>query len=371
MKNPLLFAALLAGALSANAQQYEFKPLTEIKCTPVVSQGKTGTCWSFSTTSFLEAEVLRKTGKAIDLSEMYNVRHTYPKKAWNFIMRQGHAQFGEGGLNHDVINSARDFGIVPQSAYTGLVDGQTTFDHTAMVAELETLVKANADADKSPDPDWKAKVDAILDRYMGKDVNQFQYEGKSYTPKSFLEMTGIKTNDYVAITSFTNAPVYKPFILDIPDNFAYGQFYNLPLDEFVQNVDNALEKGFTVALDADVSETTFSGQHGIAVIPENPADAKAILTEIKPEKKVTPELRQQEFENFHTTDDHLMHIVGKMKDQKGNLYYKVKNSWGSDPARVANGGFVYMSVPYLRLKAISVLVHKDALTAKTKKSLGI
>jgi bleomycin hydrolase len=238
-----------------------------------------------------------------------------------------------------------------------------------MVGELEALVKANADPSKKPDPNWQKQVNEILDANMGKDVTEFTYGGKKYTPKSFLEMTGLKLQDYVTITSFTHRPFYINFILDIPDNFAYGSFYNVPLDEFVKVVDNALEKGYTVALDADVSEKTFSGKSGVAVIPESDTDAKAILTEIKPEKKVTQELRQAEFENFNTTDDHLMHIVGKMKDQKGNIYYKVKNSWGSE--NVANSGFVYMSVPYLRLKAISVMVNKNALDGNVRKKLTI
>lgn len=365
MKRILLSGAMILAAISGNAQKYEFQTVTDISCTPVVSQGQTGTCWSFSSTSFLEAEIIRTTGKKIDLSEMYNVRHTYPKKAWNYIMRQGNAQFGEGGLNHDVINSAMDFGIVPQSAYPGLVNGQTAYNHGKMVAELETLVKANA---KKPEAGWQQKVTAILDADMGKDITEFTYEGKTYTPKSFLAMTGLKLNDYVTVTSFTHRPFYSTFILDIPDNFACGSFYNMPLDEFVKVVDDALAKGYTVALDADVSEKTFSGQTGVAVIPENDADSKAILTEIKPEKNVTQEFRQSEFENFNTTDDHLMHIVGKLKDQKGNTYYKVKNSWGSN---TANGGFIYMSLPYLKLKAISVMVSKDAIDGGLRKKLGI
>ena len=371
MKQTLLNISLFALALSAYSQKYEFQPVKEIACAAVVSQGQTGTCWSFSSTSFLEAEIIRTTGKQIDLSEMYNVRHTYPKKAWNYVMRQGKAQFGEGGLNHDVINSARDFGLVPQSAYSGLVGGQTTYDHSKMAQELETLLKENADGSKKPSPTWSADVDRILDNSMGKEITEFTYEGKKYTPKSFLEMTKLNLNNYVTITSFTHVPFYRSFILDIPDNFSYGSFYNMPLDEFVQNIDNALDKGFTVALDADVSEKTFSSKNGVAVVPNESADAAAILTEIKPEMKITQEFRQQEFQNFNTTDDHLMHIVGKMKDQKGNIYYKVKNSWGAENARVAHGGYVYMSVPYLRLKAISVLVHKDALMAKTKKSLAL
>lgn len=368
MKRNLLSIALLTIAFSAYSQKYEFQTVKDIEATPVISQGQTGTCWSFSSTSFLEAEIIRISGKQIDLSEMYNVRHTYPKKAWNYVMRQGKAQFSEGGLNHDVITSAQKFGIVPVSAYSGLVGNTTTLDHSKMVAELETLLKPYADPSKKLDPKWKKEVSDILDNYMGKDVTEFTYEGRTYTPKTFLQMTKLNLDDYVTISSFTHEPFYKKFILDIPDNFAYGSFYNLPLDEFIQNIDNALDKGYTLALDADVSEATFSAKSGIAVIPENEADKKAILSEIKKEKNITPEFRQQEFENFNTTDDHLMHIVGKLKDQKGNLYYKVKNSWGTDKG---NGGYVYMSVPYMKLKAISVLVNKNALTSKTQKELGI
>ncbi|MDQ7960288.1 C1 family peptidase [Flavobacterium lindanitolerans] len=369
MRQTFLPIALLAFAFSAYSQKYEFQTIKDIEATPVISQDITGTCWSFSSTSFLEAEIIRTTGRKIDLSEMYNVRNTYPKKAWNYVMRQGKAQFGEGGLNHDVINSAMQFGLVPLTAYSGLVGNATKHDHSKMVKELEDLLKKYADPSKKLDPKWKTEVEAILDKYMGANVTEFTYDGKKYTPKSFLEMTKLNLKDYVTITSFTNEPYYKTFILDIPDNFSNGSFYNMPLDEFVQNVDNALDKGYTLALDADVSEKTFSGKNGIAVIPENEADEKTILTEIKPEKNITPEFRQQEFENFNTTDDHLMHIVGKVKDQKGNIYYKVKNSWGSK--NLGNDGYIYMSVPYLRLKAISVLLHKDGLLKKTKKELGV
>jgi bleomycin hydrolase len=184
-------------------------------------------------------------------------------------------------------------------------------------------------------------------------------------------MTQLKLDDYVTITSFTHEPFYNSFILNVPDNFSNGIFYNLPLDEFVRNIDNALEKGYTLALDSDVSEKTFSGKYGIAVIPENESDEKIILTEIKREKTITSAFRQQEFENFNTTDDHLMHIVGTVKDQKGTLYYKVKNSWGSDKLTSGHDGYIYMSVPYLKLKAISVLVHKDALLKNTRKEIKL
>lgn len=356
-------------AFSGFSQTYEFQTVKDIDANAVISQDNTGTCWSFSTTSFLEAEIIRQTGKHIDLSEMYNVRNTYPKKAWVYIMRQGKAQFGEGGLAHDVINSAADYGIVPQSVYTGKLSPNDPYNHAELTAVLESMLKTYvANPGKKLSPQWKDAINSVLDVYMGKNVTEFTYEGKKYTPKSFMEMTKLKPADYVTLSSFTHTPFYKTFLLDIPDNFSNGLFYNLPLDEFVQNIDNALDKGYSIALDCDVSEPTFSGKNGMAVVPENEADAKAILTEIKPEKNITPEYRQAEFENMTTTDDHLMHITGKVKDQKGNVYYKVKNSWGTKSGK---DGYVYMSAAYLKLKAISVLLHKDGLTAKTRSVLGI
>jgi len=368
MKKNIITISLLAISFIGFSQNYEFSTIKDIEANPVISQDNTGTCWSFSTTSFLESEIIRLTGKHIDISEMYNVRNTYPKKAWNYVMRQGKAQFGEGGLAHDVIYSAQDFGIVPNEVFKGnQIDNK--YNHAEMVAVLESMLKTYvSNPGKKLSPNWKDAVNAVLDVYMGKNVSEFTFEGKKYTPKSFLEFTKINPENYVTISSYTNEPYYKPFLLDIPDNFSNGLFYNLPLDEFIANVDNAIDNGYTLAIDADVSENTFSGKNGIAVIPANEEDAKLILTEIKPEKNITPEFRQAEFENFDTTDDHLMHIVGKVKDQKGNIYYKVKNSWGT---KAGKDGFIYMSVPYVKLKSISVLLHKDGLLKKTKTSLEL
>ncbi len=369
MKKTLLSLAFVALSINGFSQTYEFQTIKDIEANPVISQDQTGTCWSFSTTSFLEAEIIRITGKHIDLSEMYNVRNTYPKKAWNYVMRQGKAQFGEGGLAHDVINSAREFGVVPQSVYTGKLATYETYNHAEMTAVLESMLKTYVEnPGKKLSPQWKEAISAVLDVYMGKNLTEFTYEGKKYTPKSFFETTKIKPENYITISSFSNEALYKPFLLPIPDNFSNGLFYNLPLEEYIQNIDNAIDKGYTLALDCDVSEPTFSGKIGVAAVPENDADNKSILTEIKPEKSITPEYRQAEFENLSTQDDHLMHIVGKVKDQKGNIYYKVKNSWG---AKAGKDGFVYMSIAYLKLKSISVLLHKDALVSKTKTNLGL
>lgn len=362
--------SMLFLAMGASAQKYGFKTIIDLESLPVTSQGNTGTCWSFSTSSFLESEIQRISGKTIDLSEMYNVRHTYPKKIENYITRQSKAQFGEGGLAHDVINSVRDYGLVPQQVYDGYM-GQDTYNHQELFKALQGLINVYAKSNGPITTNWKPITEYILDTYMGKDVTQFTYEGKSYTPMSFLQMTGINPNDYLTITSFANQKDYDSFILNIPDNFSNGSMYNLPLQEYIDNIDHALEQGYTLSLDCDVSEKGFSSKAGVAFVAKDPNDNEKGLTEIITEKQITPEYRLQEFLSFDTNDDHLMHIVGKVEDKKGNIYYKVKNSWGSEAPKVGNDGYIYMSLAYLKLKSISVLVHKDALTNQTKANLKI
>jgi len=371
MKNNILLFTFLFISIIGFSQSYEFKTVVDIDATDVISQDNTGTCWSFSTSSFLESEIIRLTGKRIDLSEMYSVRQTYPKKAWNYVMRQGHAQFSEGGLAHDVINSISDFGIVPNSAYTGLNGDEETHNHS----EMENSIKLVLDTYiKSPDKyetNWSQDVEQILDTQLGKNITFFNYEGIQYSPESFLEMTTINPEDYITVTSFTQAPFYSKFILNIPDNFSNGSFYNVPLDDMISIMNHALENGFSIELDCDVSEKTFSSKYGVAIIPEDSNKNKKALTSIQKEKDITQEYRQQEFENYHTTDDHLMHITGILKDQNGTTYYKVKNSWGNNPERVTNGGYIYMSEAYMKLKTISVMIHKDALTSEMATTLKL
>ncbi|WP_203256562.1 C1 family peptidase [Hyunsoonleella ulvae] len=372
MLKRLFFFLIATFSLSfIQAQEaYKFTEVIDLDATPVISQGNTGTCWSFSSTSFLESEIIRLTGKQIDLSEMYTVRNTYPKKAENFVMRQGKAQFSEGGLAHDVMNSVAAYGLVPNSAYSGLLFNEVNHNHAELSAVLRSMVETYVDnPGRTLSKKWKGAVDAVLSVYMGKNPKSFEYEGKTYTPQSFLEMTKLNPNDYVSITSFTHAPFYSKFILNIPDNWSNGSFYNVPLDEMMTTIDNALENGFTVELDCDVSERTFSSEYGVAVIPENPENNKKALEAIYPEKQITQAYRQDEFENYTTTDDHLMHITGVLKDQNGTKYYKVKNSWGTDASRNANGGYMYFSESYMRLKAISITIHKDAIKKKTMEQL--
>lgn len=372
MKSLQVFFFILFLTTITQAQVYEFTPIVEQESLPVISQDNTGTCWSFSTSSFLESEIIRITGKKIDLSEMYQVRQTYPLKAENFIHRQGKAQFSEGGLAHDVLNSIKEYGMVPAESYLGLRINENKHNHAEMVEVIEAMLKTYVNnTSKKISPQWKPAISAVLDVYLGAIPREFVYEGKKYTPKTFQEMTGIAPDNYVTLTSFTHAPFYKPMILNIPDNFSNGMMYNLPLDEFMANIDFALSEGFTLSLDCDVSEPTFSAKTGVAVIPKNSDDAKLIVSELKPEKEITQSYRQEEFENYSTTDDHLMQLVGKAKDQNGNIYYKVKNSWGSNPSRVAYDGYIYMSASYMRLKSISVLLHKEGILPATKTAVKL
>lgn len=373
MRHFLFFFGILFSYSSIFAQEaYKFTDVIDLEATPVISQGRTGTCWSFSTSSFLESEIIRLTGKEIDLSEMYTVRNTYPNKAENFVMRQGKAQFSEGGLAHDVLNSVRDYGLVPNDAFSGLFENQSNHNHAEMVAVIKSMLTTYVDnPGRKLSKKWRTAVDAVLDIYLGKNVNSFTFEGKTYTPQSFLEMTKINPDDYVNITSFTHADYYSNFILNIPDNWSYGSFNNVPLDEMMATINHALENGFTVELDCDVSERSFSSKDGVAVIPLSPANNKKALQGIYPEKKITQDFRQDEFENFTTTDDHLMHITGMVKDQNGTVYYKVKNSWGTDPERTTHNGYVYFSESYMRLKTISITLHKEGLTDTTKQNLKL
>ncbi|WP_456377930.1 C1 family peptidase [Lutibacter sp.] len=270
------------------------------------------------------------------------------------------------------MNSIASKGLVPESAYSGLLNNTTMHNHSKLIPNLKIVLDAYIKNDKnSAYPNWRTAVDSILDANLGKVPENFMYNGEFYNPKSFLKMTKVNTSDYVTLTSFTHQPYNSKFILNIPDNFSNGTFYNIKLEQLVNVVDNALKNGYTLALDCDVSEKTFSQKFGIAVIPKNIENNEKSLTYIVTEATITPAYRQQEFENYNTTDDHLMHIIGLVKDQNGTEYYKVKNSWGTTGDRIGNGGYIYMSKAFFKLKTISVLVHKNALNKNLKESLGI
>lgn len=353
-----------------NEQPYEFTTLIDIEASAVKSQGNTGTCWSFSASSFIESEIYRESGEMIDISEMFNVYHTYKAKSWNYVMRQGQIQFSEGGLAHDVLNSVNQYGLMPESAYSGLLNDAAKHNHEKIVPELKNVLDAYIKNDKnSKHSNWKIAIDSILTVHLGAPPIDFEFKENQYNAQSFLEFTKLNTSNYITLTSFTHQPYNTAFILNIPDNFSNGNFYNITLDELVNEVDNALKKGYTLALDCDVSEKTFSSKFGVAVIPNNSDLNEKSLTYIVEEMNITPEYRQEEFENYNTTDDHLMHLIGLVKDQNGTEYYKIKNSWGGDSERIGNNGYVYMSKTFFKLKTISIMLHKDALNETLKNNI--
>ncbi|MEO9964760.1 MAG: C1 family peptidase [Reichenbachiella sp.] len=372
MRNIFTIILLVVPMMLLAQTPYKFKRVIDLETTPVISQGNTGTCWSFSASSFVESEILRQSGKAIDISEMYTVRQTYMAKAENYVMRQGKAQFSEGGLAHDVLKSIKANGLVPQEIYDGLDPDKNYHTHAEMSAVLEAMLDTYIEnPGKKLSKKWKPAINAVLDVYLGAVPEEFAYEGKTYNPQTFLEMTGIDPDHYVSLTSFSHSEFYKPFVLNIPDNFSNGSFYNLPLDEFIATLDHSLANGYTVEFDCDMSEPTFSARHGLAVIPEDAANNMAALTSVYPELKISQQYRQEEFENYTTTDDHLMHITGLLKDQNDTKYYLIKNSWGNLSNEIAQDGFLHMSESYMRLKTISITVHKDAIPDTIRKKLGL
>ncbi len=384
MKRILLLAALLFAAFVLPAQElpaelngYKFTLVKKFDATPVQNQFKSGTCWVYSANSFFESELLRMGKGRVDLSEMYIVRAGYLERAENYVRRQGAAAFGQGAETHDVLNIIRKYGLVPQSAYSGFPAGQDKPTH----GEMEAVLKAILDAViKTPDgklsQQWKAAYAGALDGYMGTPPAKFSVGGKEYTPQTYAQSLGLNLDNYVALTSYTHHPYYQPFVLEVSDNWSNGMFYNLPLDEFVQVADNAVDKGFSIVWASDVSEKTFSAKEGLAVWPQT---AWADMTQEEKdgwaknplkEKIATADERQQAFDELTTTDDHGMHITGSATDQNGTKYYIVKNSWGTDVNK-STGGYLYVSQPYFRAKTMSILVHKDAIPTAIRQKLHI
>ncbi len=362
-----------------------------LKTTSVKNQHRTGTCWSFGALSFLESEMLRLGKPEADLSEMFVVHHAYAEKARRYVRMHGSNSFGAGGAFHDVTNMMRIHGIVPEEVYTGLNYGEEKHVH----GELDETLKDQVDAMvKNPNRKlsqvWFEPIRSTLDAYLGELPQRFDYQGKSYSPQSYLrEYTGLNMEDYVEITSFTHHPFYSRFILEIPDNWSWDAMYNVPLDEMEEIIDNALKKGYSVAWASDVSEKGFlTGNKGVAMVPvkrvEDMTNAEILrweklsdrekeeetfrLDKPVPELDITQELRQLEFDNYMTTDDHGMHIVGIAKDQTGKEWYKVKNSWGDYNK---NGGYFYASKAYVKYKTTCLMVHKEAIPQHIRRKLDL
>lgn len=341
--------------------KYEFTIEHRIACTDVKSQDSTSTCWSFATASFIESELIRREKGQHDLSEMFIVKNIYKDKAQNYVLRQGKANFSQGALAHDFLNSASRYGLVPEEVFSGLDEGKDKHDHGEMEAVMVGFLEAVAKR-KSLSPKWQVACDKILDTYLGQSPERFTYRDRSYSPQEFAKSLEFRSQDYVSITSYTHHPFYEPFVLEIPDNYSNGSFQNLPIDDLTDVIDTAIENGFSVAWDGDVSEKGFSASRGIAVLPVD-ANRKDLFTSIGEEVDVDQEMRQKAFMSFSTTDDHLMHLVGISRDSEGNKYYLVKNSWGEIGP---NKGYIHMSEAFVKLKTVAIIVHKDAVPPRLK-----
>lgn len=367
---------------------YVFSDEKIIPFTPVKDQYRSGTCWSFSGLSLLESEMMRLGKPEVDLSEMFVVWHTYSEKAKKHVRLHGNLNFSAGGAFHDVINMIKKYGIAPESVYSGLANGESKHVHGEMDSALRKYADAVAENENSSiTTAWREAIGEILDSYLGKIPQTFEFKGKKYTPQSFsADYVGLNMDDYIEITSYTHHPFYSKFILEVPDNWSWDEVYNVPLNEMMNIIDYALKNGFTVAWASDTSEKGFVNNKGIAVLPAAPAnnmtdleianwealseeDRKNKLYELNtvvPELTITQEMRQQAFDIFETTDDHGMHIIGLSKDQYGNEFYKVKNSWGDYNKY---NGFLYASKPYVAYKTMSIMLHKDAVPQNIREKL--
>lgn len=404
MKKTIFSVALSVLTLAAMAQTdaatatpdsiegFRFTTIDSVGITPVKNQHRSSTCWSFSTIGFLESELLRMGKGEFDLSEMFVVSHTMVDRAEYVVRMYGTAEFAPGGSAYDVIYCLKHYGLVPQEVMPGIQYGATPADTLPVHAELDAVAKGylhglTSAKLKKLTPAWKKGLQAIYDTYLGACPETFTYNGKQYTPQSFAKSLGLNADDYVSITSYTHHPFYSTFALEVPDNWRMDQMYNVPIDDLMRIIDNAIANGYTMAWGADVSEVGFT-RKGIGVMPD--ADKGADLTgsdaahwlgltekdkkdeltkKPLPEMEITQEMRQQAYDNWETTDDHGMQIFGTAHDQNGKRYYMIKNSWGTQKSDYK--GIWYISEAFMKYKTNDILVHKNAIPKDIRKKLGI
>jgi len=379
-------AAMMTTGLFAQSSDYEFTTIKENPITSIKNQYRSGTCWCFSALSFIESEILRTKGQEVDLSEMFVVGKSYRDRAVKYIRLDGHLNFAAGSSFGDVLHVIDDYGIVPQVEMPGLEYGTELPEHFELDAALKGYVDGiRKNENRKLSTAWLKGFDGIVAAYFGEYPETFTVDGVEYTPESYRDHLGISYDDYVNITSFTHHPFYEPFVIEVCDNWRWDTAYNLPMDEMMEVMYNAIEKGYTIAWGSDVSEKGFT-RNGLAVMPVEEKKAAAgsdqerwvgkSTEEAVEEKKadlpeemtITQEMRQEAYDNKTTTDDHGMHIYGLAQDQNGTKYFMVKNSWG-DAGKY--DGIWYASDAFVRYKTLNIVVHKDALPNHIAKKLGI
>ena len=379
-------AALMAVNASAQTAEYEFTTVKENPITSVKNQYRSGTCWCFSALSFIESEILRTKGQEVDLSEMFVVGKSYRDRAIKYVRLDGHLNFAAGSSFGDVLHVLNDYGIVPQTEMPGLNYGTELPEHNELDAALKGYVTAiKGNPNKVLSTAWVNGFDGIVAAYLGEYPETFVVDGKEYTPETYRDALGFNYDDYVNISSFTHHPFYEPFIIEVCDNWRWDSAYNLPIDEMMEVMYNAIDNGYTIAWGSDVSENGFT-RNGLAVMPVEEKKAAAgsdqerwvgkaaeekkeeVKAELPVEMTITQEMRQDGYDRKTTTDDHGMHIYGVATDQNGNKYFMVKNSWGETGKYK---GIWYASDAFVRYKTLNIVVHKDALPKHIAKKLGI
>ena len=372
----VLVNSLKVNASEKSKENFKFKDVINLANTSVKNQGSSGTCWSYASNSFLESEMIRMGKQPVELSQIFSARNVYLEKGKNYVRMHGAVTLGDGGALHDVPNMLKKYGAVPQEVYTGLNYGTVKNKFGEMAALIEGLLKAavsNPNGELSPN--WEKAYAAVIDSYLGQVPENFTYKGKNYTPQTFAkEVVGINSDDYIEMSSFTDHPYYTKTMLMVPDNWSFDMIYNVKMDDMTDVIDNALNNGYTVAWATDVSEKSFSWKNGVAYIPtKSPEDMTAeekteMFNGPKPEMQVTSEMRQKAFDNYQTTDDHGMHIVGLAKDQDGKDYYIVKNSWG---ATNDYKGYLYVTKNFVKYKTTALMVNKGAIPTAIAKKMGV
>lgn len=393
MKKILITILLLALGLVALAQDkkegIKFTDGKIIPSTSIKDQYRSGTCWCFSGVGFLEGEILNASKKQMDLSEMWLIRNLYFEKVVKYVRLHGSLNLEQGGGLDEVLYAVKKYGVVPEEVYPGKNYGTEKPEFKELIELLKSYAKTIvSNPNRKLTTAWKNGLNGILDAYFGPRVEEFTYEGKKYTPTSFLESLPIKTSDYISLTSFTHHPFYEKFIIEIPDNWLWQEVYNIPMDELMQVVDASLEQGHAILWGTDVSEKGFNRSKAIGVIPQekvesqegtdaahwnklSEAEKKALIYGLNApvtELQITQEMRQEAFDNYETTDDHGMIIVGTATDQAGHPFFKVKNSWG---VRKPYEGYYYFSRPFVQYKTIDIMVNKKVVPKDILKKLNI